>query len=66
MAQNEIVINGVHHVLVKNKKKGDKCHICSLSKACRTSLPCITLFCEIHSHFEIKEINRETIKKSKA
>ena len=37
MEKNEIVINGVHHVLVKNKKKGDKCHICSLSKACRTS-----------------------------
>ena len=55
MEKNEIVINGVHHVLVKYEKKGVKCQICSLSKVCRTALLCVSLFCEVSSLFEIKE-----------
>ena len=69
MEKNEIVINGVHHVLVEDVKMEGDCRDCSLQQLCnelRGDGVCVKMFDRLDSHFEIKEINRETIKVSKA
>ena len=60
MEKNEIVINGVHHVLVEN---GLYCSACSLQESCINSLSqphealCRIIYKDncINKHFEIKE-----------
>ena len=57
MEKNEIVINGVHHVLVDDKDKDAMCHDCencSIFPGCEFSI-CAHLFNAEDSHFEIKE-----------
>ena len=57
MEKNEIVINGVHHVLVEDKDKASlshDCENCSILSGCELSI-CEHLFNAEDSHFEIKE-----------
>lgn len=58
MEKNEIVINGVHHVLVADEDKAAlyyDCGNCSILMGCGGSLICERLFKVENSHFEIKE-----------
>ena len=57
MEKNEIVINGVHHVLVEGKDKpslSHDCENCSVLSGCDLSI-CEHLFNAENSHFEIKD-----------
>ena len=52
--RNEIIINNVRHVLVKDKR-GGSCSACSLRSNCNRGIWCIQLMHDSYSHFEVKE-----------
>ena len=51
--RNEIIIDNVRHVLVKDKR--GSCSVCSLRSNCDRGIWCIQLMHDSYSHFEIKE-----------
>lgn len=52
--RNEIIINNVRHVLVKDKR-GGSCSVCSLRSNCDRGIWCIQLMHDSYSHFEVKK-----------
>lgn len=51
--RNEIIINNVRHVLVKDKR--GSCSVCSLRSNCDRGIWCIQLMHDSYSHFEVKK-----------